>query len=236
MGIQRTSGLRGLRHRVSPARTATLQFQQSPGACPECEGFGNVIGIDMDLIVPDPNKSLAEGAIAPWSTPAYEHESQELLALAPDYGIPTDVPFRELAPQHLALITRGVPERKFGGLEGFFAWLERRKYKMHIRVFLSRWRSARTCPSCNGARLRSEALAVRVAGKNLGEICRLESPRCGRLFPRSAVARLGTPDRPHDARTSPSPAGIPGRSRARLPDLGSALAHLKRRRGQARGA
>ena len=151
-----------------------FSFNSPLGACPECEGFGNVIGIDMDLVVPDPNKSLAEGAIAPWNTPAYEHELQELLALAPDYDIPTEVPFKELDQRHLALITRGVPERKFGGLEGFFAWLERRKYKMHIRVFLSRWRSTRTCPSCNGTRLRPEALAVRVGGKNLGEICALK--------------------------------------------------------------
>ena len=151
-----------------------FSFNSPLGACPECEGFGNVIGIDMELIVPDANKSLSEGAIAPWNTPAYEHELQELLALAPDYGIPTDVPFRELEPRHLDLITRGVQERKFGGLEGFFAWLERRKYKMHIRVFLSRWRSARTCPSCNGTRLRPEALAVRVGGKNLGEICAMK--------------------------------------------------------------
>ncbi len=148
-----------------------FSFNSPLGACPECEGFGNVIGIDMELIVPDVNKSLAEGAIAPWNTPAYEHELRELLTLAPDYGIPIDVPFKELEPRHLALITHGVRERKFGGLDGFFAWLERRKYKMHIRVFLSRWRSARTCPSCNGMRLRPEALAVRVGGKNLGEIC-----------------------------------------------------------------
>jgi excinuclease ABC subunit A len=151
-----------------------FSFNSPLGACPECEGFGNVIGIDMDLIVPDANKSLAEGAIAPWNTPAYEHELQELLALAPDYDIPTEVPFKELEGRHLALITRGVPERKFGGLEGFFAWLERRKYKMHIRVFLSRWRRTRTCPSCNGTRLRPEALAVRLGEKNLGEICALK--------------------------------------------------------------
>ncbi|MGA2799529.1 MAG: excinuclease ABC subunit UvrA, partial [Thermoguttaceae bacterium] len=151
-----------------------FSFNSPLGACPECEGFGNVIGIDMDLVVPDSNKSLAEGAIAPWNTPAYEHELQELLALAAEYDIPTETPFKELDRRHLALITSGVPERKFGGLEGFFAWLERRKYKMHIRVFLSRWRSTWTCPSCNGARLRPEALAVRVGGKNLGEICALK--------------------------------------------------------------
>ena len=159
-----------------------FSFNSPLGACPECEGFGNVIGIDMDLVVPDPSKSLSEGAIAPWNTPAYEHEMQELLALAADHDIPTDVPFKDLDKRHLGLITRGVKERKFGGLEGFFAWLERRKYKMHIRVFLSRWRSARTCPSCNGMRLRPEALAVRVGGKNLGEICAMKVREAAEFF------------------------------------------------------
>ncbi len=149
-------------------------FNSPLGACPECEGFGNVIGIDMDLVVPDPGKSLREGAIAPWNTPAYAHELKELLALAGDYDIPVDVPFRTLGEGPLELIRHGVPERKFGGLEGFFAWLERRKYKMHIRVFLSRWRSFRPCPACGGTRLRPEALAARIGGKNLGELCMMK--------------------------------------------------------------
>ena len=119
----------------------------------------------MELVVPDPNKSIADGAIAPWNSPAYAHELAELLALAPEYQLPTDVPFRQLEPRHLELITRGVPERNFGGLSGFFAWLERRKYKMHIRVFLSRWRSYRPCPACGGSRLRPEALAARSRGR-----------------------------------------------------------------------
>jgi len=184
-----------------------FSFNSPLGACPECEGFGNIIGIDMDLVVPDPNKSLREGAIAPWNTPAYEHELKELLALAPDHDIPTEVPFKELDRRHLALITKGVRERKFGGLDGFFAWLQRRKYKMHIRVFLSRWRSARMCPSCNGTRLRPEALAVRVGGKNLGEICAMKvrdaaaffqnlqlpawEKQVGRMMLEQVVARLG---------------------------------------------
>ena len=92
-----------------PPEPRLFSFNSPLGACPECEGFGNVIGIDMDLIVPDPNKSLAEGAIAPWSTPAYEHELQELLALAPDFDIPTEVPFKELDRRHLALITAAFP-------------------------------------------------------------------------------------------------------------------------------
>ena len=145
-------------------------FNSPLGACPQCEGFGNVIGIDMDLVVPDPNKSLRDGAIAPWNTPAYAHELKELLALARDYELPVEVPFRELSAEHRELIVHGVPEREFGGLEGFFAWLERRKYKMHIRVFLSRWRSFRPCPVCGGTRLRPEALAARLGGKNIGEI------------------------------------------------------------------
>jgi excinuclease ABC subunit A len=159
-----------------------FSFNSPLGACPECEGFGNVIGIDMDLVVPDPGKSLREGAIAPWNTPAYAHELEELLALAGDYGIPPDVPFRELSERDLGLITHGVPERKFGGLAGFFAWLQRRKYKMHIRVFLSRWRSTRTCPSCRGTRLRPEALAVCIDGKNLGEICAMKVSDAASFF------------------------------------------------------
>ncbi len=145
-------------------------FNSPLGACPQCEGFGNVIGIDLDLVVPDPAKSLREGAIAPWNTPAYAHELKELIALAPHYDLPLDVPFRTLSERHRELVLHGAPERKFGGLEGFFAWLERRKYKMHIRVFLSRWRSFRPCPSCGGTRLRPEALAARLGGKNIGEI------------------------------------------------------------------
>ncbi|TWT32868.1 excinuclease ABC subunit UvrA [Blastopirellula retiformator] len=147
-----------------------FNFNSPLGACQACEGFGNVIDMDMDLIVPDVSKSLADGAIAPWNTPAYHHELEELLALAPDYNIPTNVPFRELTEDHLRLIREGVPEREFGGLKGFFQWLERRKYKMHLRVFLSRWRSFRDCESCHGQRLRPESLAVRIGGKNIAEI------------------------------------------------------------------
>ncbi len=163
-----------------------FSFNSPMGACPTCEGFGNVIDIDMDLIVPDPNKSLKEGAIAPWNSPAYAHELEELLALAGDYGIPVDVPFRELQTRHVELIVRGVPERKFGGLRGFFAWLERRKYKMHIRVFLSRWRSYRPCPDCGGSRLRPEALATKVAGRSIAEVAAMKI--------REAVAFFGELD------------------------------------------
>jgi excinuclease ABC subunit A len=153
-----------------PLEPRLFSFNSPLGACPQCEGFGNVIDTDMDLVVPDRNKSLRDGAIAPWNTPAYKHELDELLALAPDYRIPIEVPFSQLTETHLAAITHGVAERNFGGLDGFFAWLERRKYKMHVRVFLSRWRSYHPCPACQGARLRPEALAARLGGLNIAQL------------------------------------------------------------------
>lgn len=157
-------------------------FNSPLGACPTCEGFGSVIDVDMDLVVPDPSKSLRGGAIAPWNTPAYAHELEELLALAGDYHLPVDVPFAELTAEQRRLLDEGVPERKFGGLRGFFAWLERRKYKMHIRVFLSRWRSYSTCPACGGTRLRPEALDTKLGGRHIAEISALKVRDAAEFF------------------------------------------------------
>jgi len=172
-----------------------FSFNSPLGACPECEGFGNVVDIDFDLVVPDPSKSLRDGAIAPWNTPAYRHELEELLALAKDYDLPVDIPFAQLESQHLELIRNGVPEREFGGLRGFFQWLERRKYKMHIRVFLSRWRSYRPCPSCGGSRLRPEALAATIGGQNLAQLSTMRIRDCLAFFEQLELAdweeRLG---------------------------------------------
>jgi excinuclease ABC subunit A len=151
-----------------------FSFNSPIGACPECEGFGNKIEIDMELVVPDPKKSLREGTIAPWTTPAYEHEYKELASLAADYNIPLDTPYQDLTEEQKSLIYEGVPERKFGGLRGFFAWLDRHKYKMHVRIFANRWKSQRPCQACGGARLRPEALAVRVAGKNMAEVAAMQ--------------------------------------------------------------
>jgi excinuclease ABC subunit A len=159
-----------------------FSFNSPLGACPKCEGFGNVSEWDMDLIVPDKGKSLREGAIAPWNTPAYRHELDELLALAGEYKIPTHVPFSELTAEQVLLIEQGVPERSFGGLTGFFRWLERHKYKMHIRVFMKRWRAERTCPMCRGSRLNEEALAWRVGGLNIAEACEQRASAAAGFF------------------------------------------------------
>ncbi|MCC9601252.1 excinuclease ABC subunit UvrA [Stieleria sp. JC731] len=147
-----------------------FNFNNPLGACEKCEGFGELVDFDMDLVVPDKSVSIADGAIAPWNTPAYEHELHELLALAGDYDLPTDVPFSLLTKKQLRLITEGVPERKFGGLNGFFAWLERKKYKMHVRVFASRYRSYRTCDQCDGKRFKPAALAYRIGDKSVADM------------------------------------------------------------------
>ena len=94
-----------------------------------------------------------------------------MLALSPHYDIPTEVPFRKLSPKHLELITQGIPEEDFGGLDGFFKWLERRKYKMHLRVFYNRWHSYLECPDCNGDRLNPIPLAWKIEGNNIATVC-----------------------------------------------------------------
>lgn len=147
-----------------------LDFNSPLGACGECEGFGSVSEIDMAKVVPDNSISLRDGAVAPWNTPAYRHELEELLELAGDYDLRVDVPYGELTEAERSIVQHGVAERNFGGLDGFFRWLEKRKYKMHLRVFLSRWRSYRNCPTCGGARLCPEALAVKLDDKNLADV------------------------------------------------------------------
>jgi excinuclease ABC subunit A len=150
-----------------------FNFNHARGACPECEGFGETIELDNTKIVPDKSLSLRDGAIAPWRTPAYSHELDELLSLASEYGIPVDVPVSKLTSKHWNLIEKGVPKRNFGGLDGFFAWLERHKYKMHVRVFISRWRSYHQCPKCHGKRLSQESLSYRWKDKTFSDICSL---------------------------------------------------------------
>ncbi len=154
----------------SEPEAALFSFNSPHGACPECEGFGSVHYIDMDKIVPDPSKTLREGAIVPWKSPAYQHELDELIAIADQHDLPLDVPFSEMGKEHLDLIWQGDRANDFGGLNGFFRWLEKRKYKMHLRIFLARWRSWRDCPQCHGRRLNDTALAWQIDGRNIAEL------------------------------------------------------------------
>ncbi|MGI9468618.1 MAG: excinuclease ABC subunit UvrA [Rubripirellula sp.] len=161
-----------------------FNFNNPLGACPTCEGFGDIVDFDMELVVPDKSLSLAEGAIVPWNSPAYQHELDELLELANDYEIPTDIPFKKLKKKHLKLIRHGVPEREFGGLDGFFAWLERKKYKMHVRIFASRYKSYRPCEDCKGKRFKPEALAYRLEDRNIADVLTMQADEAGTFFQR----------------------------------------------------
>ena len=150
-----------------------FSFNNPYGACPRCQGFGNTIDFDLNLVVPDASKSLDEGAIEPWTKPRYRSLLQDAKKWARGRGIPTNVAWRNLAPEQRRLVLEGDPENDFEGVNGFFKWLERKKYKLHVRVFLSRYRGYATCSECGGTRLRAEARAVRVAGRSITEVCKL---------------------------------------------------------------
>ena len=133
---------------------ALFSFNSPLGACDTCQGFGRIIGIDRKRVVPDPTRTLVQGAIAPWNTPAYEDLYDELHAAAKQRGVPLDVPWEELSEEDRRWVWSG---EGFTNLDGFFAWLEKRSYRVHVRVLLARYRSYDRCPDCGGTRLQPEA-------------------------------------------------------------------------------
>jgi excinuclease ABC subunit A len=150
-----------------------FSFNNPYGACPRCQGFGNTIDFDLNLVVPDSGKSLDEGAILPWTKPRYRNLLQDAKKWARGRGIPTNVAWRHLTEEQRRLILEGDSGSDYEGVTGFFKYLERKKYKLHVRVFLSRFRGYATCLECGGTRLRAEARAVRVAGQSITEVCKL---------------------------------------------------------------
>src|SRR5256885_135266 len=148
-----------------------FSFNNPFGACPTCHGFGNIIELDMNLVVPEPSKSIQQGAIEPWSKPHYRTQLAELKRAAKKAKIRLDVPWSELSDAEKTFIVEGSED--FDGVRGFFRWLERKKYKVHVRVFLSRYRGYLTCPDCGGARLRREARDVRVARRTIDRVSAL---------------------------------------------------------------
>lgn len=145
-----------------------FSFNSPYGACEECSGFGRNLEIDPELLVPDPSLSLAEGAIEPFTKTSYRKQMRKLLAFAGDAGIDTEKPFSELSAREKDLVFRGNDD--YYGVKGYFRRLERKNYKTHIRVFLSRYRSAFTCGDCGGSRLKEKALNVRIEGKNISDL------------------------------------------------------------------
>lgn len=157
-----------------------FSFNNPYGACPKCQGFGRSVGIDMNLVVPDPNKTIRGGAIHPWSFPRWKENLRDLLKIAPKAGIPVDIPFKELGSEQLDALMNGYDG--FDGIHGFFRFIERKSYKIHYRVFLSRYRGYTRCDECGGSRLRSDAMNIRVADKTIHEIVRMTIEEAHRFF------------------------------------------------------
>jgi excinuclease ABC subunit A len=149
-----------------------FSFNNPFGACPTCHGFGNIIELDMDLVVPDEAKSINQGAIEPWSKPHYRSHLAELKRAAKPRGLRLDLPWHDLSDADRHFVIEGDGE-DYEGIRGFFRWLERKKYKVHVRVFLSRYRGYLTCPDCAGTRLRREARDVRVGGLTIDRVSAL---------------------------------------------------------------
>jgi excinuclease ABC subunit A len=157
-----------------------FSFNNPYGACPRCQGFGNTIDFDLDLVIPDKSKTLNEGAIEPWTKPKYRPLFTELKRFARAAEIPSDLPWHELDAEQQRLIVEG--DGSFGGVRGFFQQLERKKYKLHVRVFLSRYRGYSLCSACGGTRLRIEARQVKIDGKNICQVCSMTVEEAARFF------------------------------------------------------
>ena len=162
-----------------PATPGLFSFNSPLGACPKCRGFGRVIDIDYRLALPDHSLSIDDGVIKPWEGEIYGESKRDLLKFTRKQGIPTNVPFARLSPQQKDFIIDGSPgydgkEKAWPdhwyGLKGFFRYLETKTYKMHVRVFLSRYRTYNVCPECHGTRLQPEALCWQWRGHTLPQL------------------------------------------------------------------
>ncbi len=175
------------------APTPALFSWNSPiGACPECQGFGRVTTVDRRKVVPDPRRNLRNDAVVPFGVPSARHWYRRLLKAARAAGIPTDVPFGELTPAQQDWVFAG--DRAFPGVEGYFRRLDDKRYKMHVRIFIARFRGYDVCPRCNGARLRPEALQITLLGRTIHELHETPIADLAQLFAEldaSMLARTG---------------------------------------------
>jgi excinuclease ABC subunit A len=157
-----------------------FSFNNPFGACPRCQGFGNTVDYDLNLVIPDKGLSLNDGAIDPWNRPKYRTWFTELKKQASALGIPMDVPWREMSEAAREIVLRG--KGSFEGIHGFFAQMEKKKYKLHVRVMLSKYRGYAECPECRGQRLRAEARAVRINGLNICQAAALTIAKAKEFF------------------------------------------------------
>ncbi|TVQ25688.1 MAG: excinuclease ABC subunit A [Spirochaetaceae bacterium] len=158
------------------AGSQLFSFNSPVGACDTCRGFGRTMGIDYGLVIPDESKSLREGAVRVWESKSYLECRDDLLRFAGLRGVDPDVPWRDLSDQDRRWVLEGEGEWDDGvwyGVRRFFAWLESRSYKMHIRVLLSRYRSYDLCPACHGARLKPQALQWKIRGRSIHDVMQM---------------------------------------------------------------
>ena len=151
-----------------PPQPLLFSFNHPLGACKECNGFGNILRYDEDLIVPDKSLSLKQGAIDPWTKPSYKWWMRQMLPGAKKARIDTNIPYRDLSQADREMLFKGTDD--FYGVDNFFEHLQGKRYKLHVRVFLSRYRKAATCPVCRGTRLKPEALIVKVGGLDIARV------------------------------------------------------------------
>ena len=208
-----------------------FSFNNPYGACPRCQGFGNTIDFDLDLVIPDKSKSLDQGAIDPWTKPKYRTLFTELKRFAKQANIPLYAPWAELEPEQRRMIMEG--EGKFLGIRGFFNYLERKKYKLHVRVFLSRYRGYSTCSACGGARLRIEAQQVRISGKNICQVTSMTVEEASKFFSNVKLTDQEVRDCRQAAGGNSRAPAIPDRCRPGISDAGPAGFDTFRRRGPA---
>ncbi len=157
-----------------------FSFNHPLGACPECKGFGQILKYDEDLIVPDKSLSLAKGAIEPWTKPSHQWWYRQFLEAAKDSKIDLQKPYGQLSQKGRDLIFKG--NKRFEGINAFFEYLETKRYKLHVRVFLSRYRSQFPCPVCNESRLKPQALRVKLQGLNIQQVCNMNVKDCLHWF------------------------------------------------------
>ncbi len=150
---------------------ALFAFNSPLGACPACQGFGRVIGVDLEKVIPDTAQTLSDRPIAPWNTPAYESAYRDLFRACRRYSVRTDIAVARLSAHEREVLIKGRGE--FYGVNGFFDWLETKRYKIHVRVLLARYRAYTLCPECRGARLTPAALSVRLRGRTIAELSEL---------------------------------------------------------------
>lgn len=146
----------------------TFAFNNPVGACPKCEGFGKVLGIDVDLVIPDKSKSILEGAVACWRGEKLISWRDDIVKHAAKFDFPVHRAYKDLSKQQQALLWTG--NRYFLGLDAFFKKLEAKQYKIQNRVMLARYRGKTACPDCQGTRLKKEASWVKVGGASIHEL------------------------------------------------------------------